>query len=1175
MNMLLFEHNWLTIFLGVAWVMILCLMLKSEKWWQRQAESYRSVYEKTPIMLSAWDRDGNVVMVSDYWLQKLQRSKSETIGRNFREILTVKSAEYFQETVFPQLLERGCCQNIPVQVIKKNHEILDLLMSATCCSEMGTTSQYLVVFEEITSCHQEQTALQQSETKFQKLASNLPGIIFQALQAPDGSISFPYINSSCGDFCELDPEELKRDASLFQQLLHPDDKQSYDDSITISAKTLEPWKWEGRFITPSGNLKWFQGASRPEVQGNGDILSDGLLMDITERKLSEEALRKSEQKLALHFQKTPLAVIEWSVNFEVTEWNPSAEKIFGYSRSEAIGNHAIGLIVPLSAKARIDEIWNNLLSQRDGTHSTTENITKSGQKIICDWYNTPLVDESDHLIGVASLVQDVTESKRSEAALRESEERFRAIAQATPVPIMISRYSDGVMLYANPAIAVMIGLTTDKIVGRKINDFYDDYGESAKVLALLKQEGFVSDYEMRIKQIDGAPFWVIVSLRYLIFNGEQAILTSFFDITERKQAEAIMLERSRLSTLGAEVGVALGQRGNLEIILEICTQALVKHLDAAFVGIWTFNHQNNFLELCSYSGEQPQEAEFGDRIPLGISIIGTVAKNRQSYVTVKTQDGENQKTGQVVAFAGYPLVVEERLVGTIAIMSRVPYTEDACAMLGWVANAIAVAIDRFWAREALLSRREALLFELASQIRNSLELNDILETAVQEIKSLLQIDSCHFLWCLPPQLPPTIAVSHEAHHPNLPSLLGDYTSEQVIFLIEKVRNLETVKINNVATTLKLDESQKELLINNGINSVLLLPLHTQLGQMGAVVCSHCYQPREWSISEVELLQAVVSQLAIAINQADLYAQMRITALQAQAQAKQLEGALNGLRNTQAQLIQSEKMSSLGQMVAGIAHEINNPVNFITGNITHATNYLQDLLGLINLYQKHYPEPVSEVQEETDLIELEFLAEDLPRVLESMKIGAERISQIVLSLRNFSRLDESFVKEVDIHEGIDNTLLILQHRLTIFEGKAKIKIHKEYGQLPKVQCYAGQLNQVFMNILSNAIDAFEMMEPNQENISPDGQPDFQPQIRICTEVLENKRVVIRLIDNGPGMTNAVKKQLFDPFFTTKPVGKGTGLGLAICYEIVVQKHKGVLKCLSEPGSGAEFWIEIPI
>ncbi|MEG5039372.1 MULTISPECIES: ATP-binding protein [unclassified Microcoleus] len=291
-----------------------------------------------------------------------------------------------------------------------------------------------------------------------------------------------------------------------------------------------------------------------------------------------------------------------------------------------------------------------------------------------------------------------------------------------------------------------------------------------------------------------------------------------------------------------------------------------------------------------------------------------------------------------------------------------------------------------------------------------------------------------------------------------------------------------------------------------------------------------------------------------------------------AKSQRLEQTLQELQQTQSQLIQQEKMSSLGLLVAGVAHEVNNPISFIYGNIHHASAYTSDLLELVKLYQKHYLCPPGEILEYLEKVDFDFLRKDLPQLLSSMKIGADRIVQIVQSLRNFSRLDESEMKPVNIHEGIDSTLLILQSRLKATGDRPPIEIVKNYGNLPLVECYAGQLNQVFMNILANAIDALESYNLDRGPKTAKANPIA---IAITTEYSIPDKIIVRISDNGPGMAENVKKRLFDPFFTTKPVGKGTGLGLSISYKIVVEKHKGTLRCDSTPGLGTEFSIEIPL
>lgn len=329
---------------------------------------------------------------------------------------------------------------------------------------------------------------------------------------------------------------------------------------------------------------------------------------------------------------------------------------------------------------------------------------------------------------------------------------------------------------------------------------------------------------------------------------------------------------------------------------------------------------------------------------------------------------------------------------------------------------------------------------------------------------------------------------------------------------------------------------------------------------------------------LQLIKLLTAQGAISLENAQLYGklaeyshnlQLKVEqrTQELQEQANQLELTLQKLYSTQSQLIHAEKMSSLGQMVAGIAHEINNPVSFIYGNLTYASEYITSLFGLISLYQQLYPESLPEIKKKIADIELDYIVDDLPKLLASMQSGAERIENIVLSLRNFSRLDESQRKQVDIHAGIDSTLLILQHRLQLKSGRyPTITVIKQYGKLPKLNCYASDMNQVFMSIISNAIEALQT--ENSEFHQP-------PTITITTEFPNSHSVRIRIADNGPGMSESVLKKIFDPFFTTKPVGSGTGLGLSMSYSIVVEKHGGKLTCCSAPGAGADFMIEIPI
>jgi signal transduction histidine kinase len=308
----------------------------------------------------------------------------------------------------------------------------------------------------------------------------------------------------------------------------------------------------------------------------------------------------------------------------------------------------------------------------------------------------------------------------------------------------------------------------------------------------------------------------------------------------------------------------------------------------------------------------------------------------------------------------------------------------------------------------------------------------------------------------------------------------------------------------------------------------------------------------------EVLARIQHQLLIK----NLQSQMR-------SQNAQLQKTLAELKTAQAQIIQKEKMFSLSQLAAGMAHEVNNSIGFIAGNIEFARRYVQDLLKLINIYQQEYPQPNPVIEAALEEIDVEFLVKDVEKVLDSMETGAERISTMNLALRIFSRLNESDIKPVDLHQGIDSTLVLLQQRLGKEGRDWEIKLEKKYGQLPAINCYASLMNQVFLNILNNAIDALESKLQSADNTS------ITPTIWIATELTEGQTAIIKIKDNGTGIPENVREHLFDPFFTTKPVGKGSGLGLLTSYEIVVEKHKGKLTYQSTLGEGTEFFIEIPV
>ncbi|MEG4120651.1 PAS domain S-box protein [Microcoleus sp. N9_B4] len=575
---------------------------------------------------------------------------------------------------------------------------------------------------DITERKQAEEALRESEARFHKLSANLPGIIYQFLLCPDGSFSFPYISAACRELFELEPEDVLKNAALVTDLIHPEDCQNHDESIAISAQTLQPWQWEGRLVLPSGKVRWFQTNSRPEAKENGDILWDGITVDVTDRK-------------------------------------------------------------------------------------------------------------------------------QAELALQESQQFIQKVASATPGILYLYDLEEQRNIYANTSLLALLGYTLDDITAM----------DSSLMPQLIHPE----------------------------------------DLPK-----------------------------------------IVKH-HASFAGI---------------------------------------------------EDGETRE-------------IEYRV-------------RAADGQLLWLQS-----------RDTIFSRNE------------------------------------------------------------------DGQAKVIIGVSQDI------------TTRK--QAEEALRQSEG-------------------------RERE--------------------------------------KARDLESALRSLRSTQTQLIQTEKMSSLGQLVAGIAHEINNPVNFIHANIDYLNQYTKQLLDLVTLYEQEYPDPNSKIVDRIQEIDLDFMAEDLRKVMGSMQVGTDRIRQIVLSLRNFSRLDESAMKPVDIHAGIESTLLILQHRLKSHDSRPEIEVIKEFGKVPLVECYASQLNQVFMNIIANAIDA---IEEQYQKLSVREADTKSGCITISTGVTPQNTVRVEISDNGTGIPEGIVDQIFNPFFTTKAVGKGTGLGMSIAHSIVVEKHKGKIECISSIGCGTTFKIEIPI
>ncbi len=540
-------------------------------------------------------------------------------------------------------------------------------------------------------------------------------------------------------------------------------------------------------------------------------------------------------------------------------------------------------------------------------------------------------------------------------------------------------------------------------------------------------------------------------------------------------------------------------------------------------------------------------------------IVQAIEALSESHLWIEDKSGQlllaTTASPVLTTASRYPIRVADKIVGWAIGAEK---AEAISTLLSFLAQQ---ELDQKELANALWEKNQemSLFQDISTQITASLEVREVANLVIEEAGKIIPCTSGAIV------------------------LLNPYTDKLEVYAeFGKVNLDQQMRLPNPKIIQAILDSGKGEIINDtsqddrcdfpnfSLHSLICVPLKTKDRVIGLVEVGSevdiAYTPHD-----LKLLLMFADQAAVSIEKAFLYEHSRNATAIAQETAEQLHQALVELRQTQAQLIQSEKMSSLGELVAGVAHEINNPVNFISGNLKHAEEYTKNLVEILFLYQNKYPGSDSEIEAFAEDIELDYLLEDLPNLISSMRVGVDRICQIVLALRNFSRSDRGKMSLVNIHDGLDSTLFILKHRMKDTDVSGGIEVVKNYTELPLVRCYAEQLNQVFMNLLSNAIDAIEdsKVAGHFDNKQEGGK------IYITTELSENQTVTIRIGDNGLGMSEEVHSQLFNAFFTTKPIGKGTGLGLSISHQIVTQKHRGKLECFSKFGEGTEFAIELPI
>ena len=1369
------------------------------------------------------DEQHRWILLNNAFCKLIGKPREELLGNSDYDFFPKQEAEFFwqnDEQVF-----RTGKENETEEIFTDASGAKHILSTKKTVFENTDGSKILVgIIRDITQDRRQQLAQQESEARLRQLAANLPGIIYQFRLSTDGKESFPYISSGSRDLYELPPENLQPNPQLVFSFIHPDDRQRFEESIAFSAANMQPWQQEWRAIVPSGKLKWMQGVSRPErvdcpteIGPEGDRVWEGMVLDITELKQAEVALRESEARFRSLVENIPGAIYrclcdaEWTMVFISDE----IEAISGYPAGDFIRNNRLSFVSiiheadtemvyrevraaveskqPYNLEYRIVRadgavrwmsergrptynleglvLWldgaifditdrkqadlslclvtqavdsasdaiaiadldgysvyhNQAFIQRYGytveelnnaggpavMYAKSQDLkklfrvlrkgfsweteieikTKNGENIESSLRADSIKDSASQPIGMIAIIADLTEIKRTEAALKLSQERLQLAVSGSSLGLWDWNIATG-ETYFDFHWKSMLGYAETEIE----NNFQawesllhpEDRG---KVMESLNSylEGGTDIYEVEFRMLNKSGDWQWVMaigkvVEYDEWGAPLRMAGTHKDISARVAAEAEktlliaslqqlaeqLQEAQKIARMGnwefdMEAGIItwseelfrvygreLKRPPTMEELLELIhpddkerfTQVVqktvtegtaydidhricfpsgeIRHVNAK--GKAVKNEFGQVVRLCGTAiditdrkqaetalqeSEQRFRAVF-EQAALGIvkvwpygqfltvnqgfcNIVGyseleLKARNVWDISHPEDVEVDLESANRLLAGEIFNYSLEKRFVrkdGSFVWTNvTVSLVRDGVGEPSYLIGVIEDISSRKLA-EAILRqqlKRERLVVGMLERIRSSLNLEEILTKAVTEVRQFLQTDRT-VIYRFNPDRSGFVTV--ESVGKNWQSIQG-LTINDSCFENSYASAYEHGRVVAVDDIYKagFSECYINLLSQFQVRANLVVPILQGEKLWGLLIAHECAGGRRWLEIEVECLQQISVQLAIAIQQSTLFEQAQTeiadrkqaeSALQEseareRSKALELEAAINKLRTTQAQLVQNEKMVSLGQLVAGVAHEINNPVSFIHGNLSPARNYTLDLLELIKVYQHYCPNPPVQVLDKIDAIDLDYIAEDFPKLFNSMQVGTERIVEIVKSLRNFSRLDEAAGKSVNIHEGIDSSLMILQNRLKSHSSRPGIQIVKDYQQLPQIECFPGELNQVFMNILINAIDVLEERDKQRPIEECDRHPST---ITIRSYQAAGGFVAVSIADNGRGIPEQVRARLFDPFFTTKPVGKGTGLGLSISHSIIVDRHGGRLSCISTPGEGAEFVIEIPV
>jgi len=1188
-----------------------------------------------PIFLK--NEEHRWILLNDAFCKLIGKQREELLGMSDYEFFPKEESDFFWEKD-EQVFKTGE-ENDSEEIFTDGSGAQHILSTKKTVFENTDGSKILVgIIREITQDKLKQLALQETQARLQQIAANLPGVIYQFRLSSDGTISFPYISSGSRDLYELEPEDIQQNPELVFGCTHQDDIQKVHESIAISAANMQPWQQEWRAIMPSGKLKWMRGVSRPErvdcptiIGQEGDIVWEGMILDITDLKQTEAALRESETRLRSLIENIPGAICrslydaDWTMVFVSDE----IEAISGYPAADFLHNNRLSFasIIHRLDREKLDRLRRAAVDSKHPYHVEYRIVRADGAVRWVSDRGRATYDPEGLVLWLDGAIFDITDRKQAELTLCLVTQAVDGASDAIAIADL-----DGYSIYHNQAFIQRYGYTVEQL--NNAGGPAVMYAKSQELRKLFKvlRKGLSWSTEIELKAKNGEIIETQLRADCIKDSASQPIgmMAIIADLTELKRAESalkISQERLQLAVSGSSLGlwdlnIATGETyfdaqwksmlGYAETEIENNFQAwenLLHPEDLSKV----MASLNSYFEGCTdvYEIEFRMLNKAGNwQWIMGMGKVveydewGAPLRMTGTHKNINTRvAAEAEKTQLIASLQQLADQLQEAQI--IARMGNWEFDIES-GIINWSAE-----VFRVYGREF---NWQPTMAEILEQIHPD-DKESVTEVVQKAVTEGIAFDMDHRIYF------PSGEIKHinckgqavKNEFGQVVRVLGtemDITDRKKaeIGLQESEKRFRAVFEQAAIGIVKVSPDGGFLNVNQGFCNIvgyseLELKLQNVWGishpedveadvesserLLAGEILNYSIEKRfirkdfsfVWANVTVSLVRdgfgepsygiAVVEDIS---DRKQAESALQKSEARERLKALELEVAINKLRTTQAQLVQNEKMVSLGQLVAGVAHEINNPVSFIHGNLSPARRYSLDLLELIKVYQDYCPNPPAQVLHKINAMDLDYIAEDFPKLFASMQVGTERIVEIVKSLRNFSRLDESAGKSVNIHEGIDSTLMILQNRLKSHSSYPGIQVVKDYQLLSRVECFPGELNQVFMNILINAIDALEERDKQCAIEECDRHPST---IAIRTYPAAAGFVAVSITDNAGGIPESVRSRLFDPFFTTKPVGKGTGLGLSISHSIIVDRHGGRLSCISTPGEGAEFLIEIPV